>query len=71
MIEDLQQLLDAAQQFTIVTTLQAEFEVHSPKQVTIPSHGKSIHYRARDGKTYIVATRHIVQLVRGGTVRVS
>jgi hypothetical protein len=51
-------------QFVIVTTSGEEYVVNSPKRVTIPMHGESVHYNTgRDFTTQIIAVRHIIKLI--------
>lgn len=64
MIDDIEDLLtrEPFRQFVIVTTSGDEYAVNSPKQVTIPIHGETVHYAGRDYTTHVIAVRHIVKL---------
>ena len=65
MLDDVQDLLsrEPFRQFIIATTEERSgYIVYSPKQVTVPIHGESIHFRSRDGDTHIIAVRHIVRV---------
>ena len=69
MIDDIRSLLEADpfRPFSIETSSNACLEVNSPKQVTIPFHGETIHYHTRDWELHIIAVRHIIRLtVREG-----
>jgi plastocyanin len=62
--DDIQELLadEPFRQFTIVTVNKDEYVVYSPKQVTIPTHGETVHYQSRDYTAHVIAVRHVVEL---------
>lgn len=64
MIDDIRELLDRDpfRQFVIMGALGEGYVVVSPKQVTVPAHGESVHYLSRDGDTHILSARHIVRV---------
>jgi hypothetical protein len=65
MIDDIRELLDAEpfRAFVLtVTGLDVEFEVEHPRQVTIPTHGETIHLRDRHNERRVIAVRHITTI---------
>jgi hypothetical protein len=66
MLDDIQDLLaaDPFRPFVLaVTGLDDEYAVDDPRQVSIPTHGETIHYRGRHGDEYVIAVRHVTSVV--------
>jgi hypothetical protein len=61
-IDDIRALLEAEpfRPFVLtVTGFDHEYDVEHPRQVTIPVHGETIHYRDRHREQIVIAVRHI------------
>jgi hypothetical protein len=67
MTEDSEELLRATpfRPFAFATTDHCEYVVDSPKRLTLPVHGQSVHFHSPDGRTMIVASRHIIRVTLG------
>jgi hypothetical protein len=66
MLDDIQELLaaDPFRPFVLaVTGLDNEYDIEDPRQVSVPLHGETIHYRGRDGDEFVIAVRHITSVV--------
>lgn len=69
MMDDIQELLAAEpfRPFVIaVVGLDGEYLVEDPRQIRMPQHGETLHYRSRHHDESILAVRHItaVRLVK-------
>jgi len=64
MLEDIAFLLGDVpfRPFHLVTSDGKDYRIDSPKQLTLPEHGRSVHYTRKEGHLMMISVRHILRI---------